>query len=144
MCDIHTIFHKYFPSETGNCDWICNSFDCSAPDSSSKDVEQYTLQTCKEDYSSNFPVTICLQPGEYLSQTEFSPETFRHKDELPLKTLGVYNIPCKCKTNSTGKTSQSIKIRSTTDIWLHRLEKSAMAEHYIPDAQYPAAWNIVS
>jgi hypothetical protein len=54
------------------------------------------------------------------------------KDDLALKTAGVYSIPCECDKVYIGQTRCSIEIRIKGHHWHIRLyhpDKSAMAKH---------------
>jgi hypothetical protein len=63
------------------------------------------------------------------------PSFFRPvKDDLGLKTPGVYSIPCKCGQVYIGQTSFSIETRvkeHQCHIYLEHPDKSAVAEHSI-------------
>jgi len=54
------------------------------------------------------------------------------KDDLSLKTLGIYNIPCECGKVYIGQSRCFIETRTKEYQWhmkLYHLEKSALTEH---------------
>jgi hypothetical protein len=56
------------------------------------------------------------------------------KNDLGLKTLGVYSMPCECGQDNIGQTGRSIKTRvkkHQCHICLQHPDKSAMAKHSI-------------
>jgi hypothetical protein len=56
------------------------------------------------------------------------------KDDLGLKTPGVYSMPCECGQVYIGQTGRSIETRvmeHQRHIHLQHLDKSAVAEHSI-------------
>jgi hypothetical protein len=56
------------------------------------------------------------------------------KDDLGLKTAGIYSIPCECGKVNIGQTGHSIEVRIKEHHWHIRLyhpDKSAVTKHSI-------------
>jgi predicted GIY-YIG superfamily endonuclease len=60
------------------------------------------------------------------------------KDELGLKTPGIYRIPCKCGNLYIGETDRSVQLRvkeHDRQLRLAQTDKSAIAEHSLNQDQ---------